>query len=196
MSLALFIVRQFSGMNTSNVFEHGVILVGVLSSLCVGCRFDPYAHQYVKRPPPMEEIHGKWVVDPDRTEWPAMKAFLEDGTVGPHRGFLIIETPQEGEGLGRFRIEDLPKFWHSFSQRPPAWDPVSPHWSGEGQWMTRTSLDGYFYLVLFFDSKGDKDNTGEWESLYVRRHRGEYLLHYIVRDPDSGEALVLRKAAD
>jgi hypothetical protein len=149
----------------------------------VGCQHDPYHYTYLKYVPPRAEICGTWVIDPERTSGEAAKPLLERKEIGPNQGSLEIRAD------GSFVIIDLPDF--SFEGTGPI---DAPH-SASGKWWTATNSDGFPYLWLDYKTLDHKPIPGDdrCASAYFRHEGGKYLLHVIIWDPDTGDALVLKK---
>ena len=172
------------GANRLTSTNRQMITVSIMAlAVWGGCQYDPYYYRYLRYVPPREEICGTWIIDAERTSWRAAKPLLERKEIGPHRGSLEIRAD------GSFAIIDLPDF--SFGNTGPI---VPPH-SASGKWWTDTDSQGLSYLWLDCKSLDGKPIPGDDRSAspYFRHEGGKYLLHVIIWDPDTGDALVLKK---
>lgn len=146
-----------------------------------GCQYDPYYYSYLRSEPPAEEICGIWVVDTERTTWRKAKAFLQAGLLDPKHGCLELESN------GLFKLEGLPNFW-SAAQRV-----IVPENSGSGRWTLEQDQNGIWYVDLSIEEVNDKAVKHEGDMVLFRREGLDYFLHITIIDPDSGEALVMKR---
>ncbi len=150
---------------------------------CSACRCDRHYYDYLSEAPPKDRICGIWVIDPDRTDWAEAKPLLEDGSIGPQRGRLQISPD------GRFDIEDLPDF-SKFHRGP-----IAPHLSASGGWQIKFDvMTERVYLWLEFDKVDGRSTEDKVATIRFLCEGEEYFLHVTIRDPDQGDALVMRKS--
>lgn len=165
-----------------SVSERVLPLCIAMMAVCSACRYDPFYYMYLKDAPPKDRICGIWVIDPDRTTWRDAKPLLARGEIGPQHGYLEITAD------GRFVIENLPDF--SFG----CFGPIVPHQSGSGTWWTAfDQMNEWSYLWLHFEKVDGKSVEDKTASVHFRREGDDYFLHVIIIDPDTGDALVMRK---
>jgi hypothetical protein len=174
-------MRRSLGANRLTSANKQLLTVSIMAmATWGGCQYDPYHYTYLKYVPPRAEICGTWVIDPERTSWEAAKPLLERKEIGPHRGSLEIRAD------GSFVIIDLPDFSKEHT------GPIVPPHSASGKWWTATDSEGP-YLWLDFKALDGKPTDDRCASAYFRHEGGNYLLHVIIEDPDTGDALVLKK---
>jgi hypothetical protein len=152
---------------------------------CAACGYDPYHYTYLRDVPPRAEICGTWVVDFDGTTWRAATSLPERALADGQHAHLDLNED------GRFSIEGLPDF--SFGA-PLSITSITFLESASGTWRTEFDpMNEWSYLWLDFDEVNGVCMTEKVASVNFRRQGQEYLLHVIVGDPDSGDALLMRK---
>ena len=139
------------------------------------CQYDPHHHLYLKSAPPKDQICGTWVIDAERTTWDEAS-----GVIDPQRGHLEITAD------GQFLIQDLPDFSLHIG-------PIVPRQSGSGDWWTNIDTQGFAYLWLDFQVVDGKPTEDKCAAAYFRQEGQDYFLHVTIVDPDTGDALVMRK---
>ena len=157
------------------LFAIGVIALGAAYLL-----YSDY-HRYMRTVPPTDRICGIWVIDPERTTWREARNLIQRGVIDPSQGYLEISRPD------KFVISDLP----DFSFEAP-WK-IALHLSGSGTWRTDIDVQGFAYLWLDFREVDGKPTEEIRATAVFRREGAEYFLHAIIKDPDSGDTLVLRR---
>ncbi len=151
-------------------------------AVCSACRYDTHYGVYSKEPPPRDRLCGVWVIDSNRTEWKAARPLLENGRIGPNRGYLQIWPD------GRFNIAGLPDFSIFYS------GPIPSHVSASGKWQIKTDvMTNWAYLWLEYDSADILSTKEKHAALKFLPEGEEVFLHVTIGDPDQGDVLIMRK---
>ncbi|NQT37126.1 MAG: hypothetical protein HQ581_06535 [Planctomycetes bacterium] len=123
------------------------------------------------------------MIDRERTTWSKAIPLLENGIMGPHRGYLEIRPD------GQFIIEDLPDFSFQATGR------IVPHQSASGSWDIRPASGNQLScLWLDFEIVNGQTVEGTFAHVGFRHEWAGDFLHVIVEDPDMPDAFVMRKA--
>ncbi len=121
-------------------------------------------------------------MDTRHTTWAEAQALLQSGGIVPEEGFLEIG------GDGQFAVKDLPNF--SLEHMGP----IDLHWNASGRWRTgydRMNERAYLWLKT---AKVNEELTDGITAMALFLYQDdEYFLHVTIGDPDSADALVLRK---
>lgn len=154
---------------------------------CGGCE-----GRYMRDAPPVDELCGVWRIDLARTKWKDAAPLL---TGGSKTGHLLLRRD------GTFSFRTMPNLSLEYSCMST---PTFGH-RGAGRWWTKPDNDIGSYLWLNIEEldgqQQQRDAAGcaciRPGSAYFRWDRAthEYLLCFIIKDPDSGEELVLKKVA-
>lgn len=171
----------------SGIYVVHYLLIGLIA-VCSGC---PPAVPYMTIAPPKHVIHGKWVIDQERTTWPEAKALWNSGASDPQRGYLELSAD------GQFGIEDLP----DFSTR--AFHSNVRHRSGRGVWELSWgtvgarpgSMTRHPIIRMDFVEVDGKDVDKHRAVLWFLLESGDYYLTASI-DPNFPDHLTLRKVED
>ncbi len=132
--------------------------------------------------PSQEKICGSWCIDPIHTTWKDAIRLMNDQAMHRQQGCLNITTD------GRFTVNDLPDFTTFIT------GPISTHRNGSGRWWTGIDdMSGNSYIWLEFESIDETPVKDKNATSYFRCYGPELFLHIIIKDPDNGDVLVLRK---
>jgi hypothetical protein len=149
----------------------GVLATAVLmTTFLFGCGGDPYAGKYTKTQPNSQSFSGEWTLK----QW-TMK-----------RGPLPSPLPKiVFQGDGSFKATNYPgEALNSFGTSGSFLD-------GEGTWSVG-SRQGFGVIEINWQKAGGKP-LDYGQPLNILNDKPPYVLHHVIGDPDSGEALVFEK---
>lgn len=164
-------------------FRTGLALLCIVSlASCSGCQS---RDSFMADCPPRHRICGRWAIDPVHTTWTEAQESLKNGLLIPESGYLEI-GPDD-----RFAFENLPDFSFEHTGR------IALHQSGSGYWWTAYDrMNEWAYIWLEYQHANGKPVEHRHAVATFLRSGTDYLLHITIKDPDTGDAMVMRKVGE
>jgi hypothetical protein len=164
------------------------MFVFFLVFLFAGCGPKPLGRtspDFTKTKPLESDVAGEYVPTAE-----ALKYIREVGHYPDAEMSIILSKD------GDFQFKNIPDWWNTFGKSHKKFDSGSGKW-----WISKYESDPWYRIGLNFTStEGFNSQTYSERGLTTKIHlvgeRSPYLLHLIVGDPDSDNAMQFQKKSD
>lgn len=149
-------------------------MLAIYGIALTGCQFDAFIPEYTKSEPRKDDVVGLYRIDPD-----TVNSFKARHGVDPTLALLNFKSD------GSFELKDMPMCWHEYTCNGELQ-------GASGTWRIRKHQE--WWAVEMETRKLNGRKFGLWSEAMLRDQRAPYRIHFIIGDPDTGEALVLKKS--